>query len=124
MILPDAEARRRALTELDRTMLVEAAAGTGKTSVIAGRVAMLLAAGRPPGTIAVMTFGEAAAGELASRIRRMVERLRDGDVPRELLLALPAGLDPDQRVAITQAAARLDELTTTTIHGFCHGIVR
>ena len=35
-----------ALTELDRSLLVEAGAGSGKTSIMAGRVAMLLAARR------------------------------------------------------------------------------
>jgi CRISPR-associated exonuclease Cas4 len=37
----DKAARLRALTELDSTLLVEAAAGTGKTSLLAGRVIML-----------------------------------------------------------------------------------
>lgn len=39
MTYPDQADRVRALTELDSTMLVEAAAGTGKTSLLAGRVA-------------------------------------------------------------------------------------
>jgi ATP-dependent exoDNAse (exonuclease V) beta subunit len=34
----DAAARAIALTALDRTLLVEAGAGSGKTSVLAGRV--------------------------------------------------------------------------------------
>src|SRR5437660_6134819 len=40
--LPDETQRRRVLTDLGATLLVEAAAGTGKTSLIAGRVAILL----------------------------------------------------------------------------------
>jgi len=40
--------RLRALTQLDSTLLVEAAAGTGKTSLLAGRVVMLLAGGAAP----------------------------------------------------------------------------
>ena len=59
--------RRRALTELDSTLLVEAAAGTGKTSLLAGRVAMLLAGGAAPRSIAAITFTELAAGELHAR---------------------------------------------------------
>ncbi|RUX23026.1 hypothetical protein EOA27_01810 [Mesorhizobium sp. M2A.F.Ca.ET.037.01.1.1] len=43
--LADSIDRRRALTALDQTLLVEAAAGTGKTSLLAGRVTMLLASG-------------------------------------------------------------------------------
>lgn len=44
-VLADSADRRRALTVLDQTLLVEAAAGTGKTSLLAGRVTMLLASG-------------------------------------------------------------------------------
>jgi ATP-dependent exoDNAse (exonuclease V) beta subunit len=36
--LADTDARIRALIDLDSTLLVEAAAGTGKTALIAGRV--------------------------------------------------------------------------------------
>ena len=43
--LADTAARLRALTDLLSTLLVEAAAGTGKTALMAGRVTMLLASG-------------------------------------------------------------------------------
>jgi len=122
--LVDAAARQRALTELDATFLVEAAAGTGKTALMAGRVAMLLADGRPPETIAAITFTELAAGELALRIRQMVQALLGGDVPAVLQPALPQGPSPAQRACLESAAARLDELTATTIHGFCQGLIR
>ncbi len=36
--LPDASARLAALTDHDRTLLVEAGAGSGKTALMAGRV--------------------------------------------------------------------------------------
>ena len=48
MKLADREQRLRVLTDFETTLLVEAAAGTGKTSLIAGRVAMLLARGAKP----------------------------------------------------------------------------
>ena len=43
--LPDASARLAALTDHDRTLLVEAGAGSGKTALMAGRVALLVAEG-------------------------------------------------------------------------------
>ena len=43
--LPDAEQRRLILEELDRNLLVEAAAGTGKTTSLVGRMAALLRTG-------------------------------------------------------------------------------
>ena len=42
---PDQPARDRIATELDTTMLVEAAAGTGKTTAMISRLVALLRAG-------------------------------------------------------------------------------
>ena len=52
----DTGARVRALSDFRATLLVEAAAGTGKTSLLAGRIALLLASGAPPASIAAITF--------------------------------------------------------------------
>jgi len=73
--LADTAARLRALTELDSTLLVEAAAGTGKTALMAGRVTMLLAHGAEPGSIAAITFTELAASALGARVQRYVDDL-------------------------------------------------
>ena len=117
MTLVDDPQRRRALTSLNENLFVEAAAGTGKTALMTGRIAMLLAEGRPPGDIAAITFTELAASELTVRVARMVEALLAGEVPRELQLALPNGLDAGQRQHLATASGRLDELTTSTIMG-------
>ncbi|MBL8772179.1 MAG: UvrD-helicase domain-containing protein [Phenylobacterium sp.] len=124
MTLVDADARRRALTELDATLLVEAAAGTGKTSLMAGRAAMLLASGVLPERLAAITFTELAAGQLAQRIREMVGELVAGETPTVLAPALRDGLSPEQKANLARAAASLDDLTTTTIHGFCQGLIQ
>ena len=46
--IPDAAARRAALAAIDRSLLVEAGAGSGKTALMAGRVALLFANGVEP----------------------------------------------------------------------------
>ncbi|TGV11383.1 DNA helicase [Mesorhizobium sp. M8A.F.Ca.ET.173.01.1.1] len=124
MTLADQEARRQAMTDFSSILLVEAAAGTGKTSLMAGRVAMMLAAGRHPGEIAAITFTELAASQLARRIRETVDKLLAGDVPAFLEAVLPQGLSEQQREALVVAFPRLDELTATTIHGFCQSVIR
>ena len=73
--LPDAAARQRALLDYDTTLLVEAGAGSGKTALMAGRVALMLAHGILPRDVVAITFTEAAAAELLERI---VNRLRPG----------------------------------------------
>ena len=121
--LPDAAARRRALLDHDATLLVEAGAGSGKTALIAGRIALLLAGGIPAREIVAITFTEAASSELRERIDRFVSDLAEGHVPDQLRLALPIGLSAEQAKAIEAAAETLDELTCTTIHGFCQQLV-
>ena len=124
MTLVDEDRRRRALTDLGSTLLVEAAAGTGKTSLMAGRVAMLLASGCEPKHIAAITFTELAASELSLRIHAIVEALLAGEIPKVLRSALPNGLSVEQTSALAAAAHRLDELAASTIHGFCQEMIR
>ncbi|MVT64839.1 AAA family ATPase [Bradyrhizobium pachyrhizi] len=116
--------RLRALTELKSTLLVESAAGTGKTSLLAGRVVMLLATGTNVRSIAAITFTELAAGELRGRIAQYLDALLAGKIPEELKLAFPQGPTPDQVECLRAAASRLDELTACTIHSFCLDLLR
>jgi ATP-dependent exoDNAse (exonuclease V) beta subunit len=90
---------------------------------MAGRVALLLAGGHKPREVAALTFTELAAAELAHRIRSTVEALLRDEIPKVLDPALPSGLSLKQKTALVSAAAELDELTTTTLHGFCQTIV-
>lgn len=68
--LPDQASRLTALTAIDRSLLVEAGAGSGKTALMAGRVVVLLANGIEPKNIAAISFTEFAASELMMRINR------------------------------------------------------
>jgi ATP-dependent helicase/nuclease subunit A len=73
----DAEARRRILTEYGTNFFVEAAAGTGKTTALVGRIVGLIRVGA--GTlnrIVAVTFTEKAAGEMKLRLRNEIEKVR------------------------------------------------
>ena len=73
----DAEARRLIATALDDTLVVEAAAGTGKTTELVGRIVRVLAEGRTEvDKIVAVTFTEKAAGELKLRLRETLDRER------------------------------------------------
>ena len=50
--LADDRARRTAITIHDRSLLVEAGAGSGKTALMAARIALMLAQGISPKSIA------------------------------------------------------------------------
>lgn len=122
--LVDAQARQTALTAHGRTLLVEAGAGSGKTAVLAGRIAMLLMQGIEPKAIAAVTFTELAASELLFRVREFVSRMLRGDIPAELKLVLPDGLSDPQRESLLAAEAAIDDITCSTIHGFCQQLIR
>ncbi|WP_028352224.1 UvrD-helicase domain-containing protein [Bradyrhizobium sp. USDA 3256] len=123
-ILKDDGARRNAISLHDRSILVEAGAGSGKTAVMAGRIAVMLAEGVPPRSIAAVTFTELAASELLSRVREFVADLSAGKIAAELRVALPDGLSQVQRDNLAVASAAIDEITCSTIHGFCQRLIK
>src|SRR5436189_5070172 len=73
----DADARRAIAEALDETLVVEAAAGTGKTTELVRRILRVLATGRARMVeIVAVTFTEKAAGELKLRLREALEQER------------------------------------------------
>lgn len=123
-VLKDNAARRDAISRHDRSILVEAGAGSGKTAVMAGRIAVMLAQGVAPRAIAAVTFTELAASELLSRVRDFVADLAAGHIAPELAAGLPDGLSQAQRDNLNAAAAAIDEITCSTIHGFCQRLIK
>ncbi|MGF6872221.1 UvrD-helicase domain-containing protein [Paraburkholderia sp. MM5477-R1] len=122
--LNDDNARRTAICVHDRSILVEAGAGSGKTAVMAGRIALMLAEGVAPRSIAAVTFTELAASELVSRVRDFVAELSAARISAELKIALPNGLSPSQRANLAASSAAIDEITCSTIHGFCQRLIK
>ncbi|MFI5178525.1 MAG: UvrD-helicase domain-containing protein, partial [Vicinamibacterales bacterium] len=98
---------------LDQTVIVEAAAGTGKTTELVWRILYVLARGRAGiEQIVAVTFTEKAAGELKLRIRKELESLRQRSVEPVILEHL------------TDAIQHLEEAHVSTIHGFCADLLR
>jgi ATP-dependent helicase/nuclease subunit A len=109
---PDQAARDQIRHDLDRTLFVEAGAGSGKTSSLVGRVVALVASGSVElRAIAAITFTEKAAAELRDRIRQDLESLAaDASRPAEAERA---------RVALGQ----LDGAAIGTLHSFAQRIL-
>jgi ATP-dependent exoDNAse (exonuclease V) beta subunit len=112
MPLADHDARRAIADDLDDTLVVEAAAGTGKTTELVNRIVRILASGRAEvrGIVAV-TFTEKAAGELKLRLREALDVARTA-VPDE------------ERERLNLALQSLEEAHVSTIHGFCAELLR
>jgi ATP-dependent helicase/nuclease subunit A len=115
---PDQDQRELIQRELSRNVLVEAAAGTGKTTSMVGRMVGLLCEGRCTGArhLAAVTFTRKAAAELRERFRRELER-RLGEVR--------AGGDEAPAAARLEAAlASVEQCFIGTIHAFCARLLR
>src|SRR6185312_16841217 len=75
--LDDDGARLRIQKDLGATLIVEAAAGTGKTTMLVARIIAVLRAGIADlEHIVAVTFTEKAAGEMKLRLRTELERAR------------------------------------------------
>jgi ATP-dependent helicase/nuclease subunit A len=73
--LPDADARRRVRDQLAANLLVEAGAGSGKTSELVNRMIALVATGAATvERISAVTFTRKAAGELRERFQASLEQ--------------------------------------------------
>ncbi len=101
---PDQRERDRIIRELDTSMLVEAAAGTGKTTEMVNRIVALIEAGKcRRDQLVAVTFTRKAAAELQGRLREKLDRAEEcviGTIHSfcaRLLRERPveAGVDPD-----------------------------
>ena len=70
------EVRPTRRSDLDRSWVVEASAGTGKTTALVDRIVEVIAAGTPVETIVAVTFTHAAAGNMKLRVRHELEQRR------------------------------------------------
>jgi ATP-dependent helicase/nuclease subunit A len=105
----------RAVLDDGGDLLLSAAAGSGKTSVLVERfVRHVLEEGVAPGRILAITFTEKAAGEMKQRVR---ERLLE-------LAARDAATDPAAARRAREAAREAEGAWISTVHGFCARLLR
>ncbi|MEK6301546.1 MAG: UvrD-helicase domain-containing protein [Acidobacteriota bacterium] len=112
--LADQPARDRIRNDLDTTLVVEAAAGTGKTSELVRRIISVIKSGRAGlDRIVAVTFTDAAAGELKLRLRAEIERERQSP-----------DAAPQEKEFLNSALPQLEEARIGTIHSFCSDLLR
>ncbi len=112
--LPDQVARDRIREDLDRNLLVEAGAGSGKTTALVDRMVSLVRKhGCEVGKIVAVTFTRKAAGELRQRFQEVLEKT---------LFDLP--LEHPERGVIAAAVRDIDQAFLGTIHAFCAKLLR
>src|SRR5215470_13514355 len=100
------------LSDLDQSWVVEASAGTGKTTALVRRIAEVIAAGTAVDKVVAVTFTHAAAGNMKLRVRHELEARRERSP------------DAVERERLAEAARSLDRAFIGTIHAFCAQILR
>jgi len=121
--LVDESERRQIANDLGSTLVVEAAAGTGKTTALVERILSLLRTGiatLASGTndLVAVTFTEKAAGEMKLRLRTEIEKARTAAQPTD---------DAERRTErerLDHALEQLEAARIGTIHAFCSDILR
>ncbi len=104
--------QKQVIEARNSSILVSAAAGSGKTAVLVARImARILDPADPVGIdeLLIVTFTKAAAGEMRERIARAIQEAREAD--------------PDSAHLAGQAA-RIHTAQITTIDGFCSSVIR
>ena len=111
---PDQSERDRISEDLDRNLLVEAGAGSGKTRSLVDRMVALVGTGTcTVDRIAAVTFTRKAAAELRQRFQVSLE---------EALARTP--LEDPRRERLEDAIRDLDRAFLGTIHAFCAKLLR
>src|SRR5512146_1399265 len=128
--LADERDRLRIVSALDENLLVEAAAGSGKTHSLAQRMTSGIATGRyRVEEMAAITFTRKAAAELRGRFQQALEdRLRECSPEGRASSATGKRVDGAERERETRrlrdALAGIERLFAGTIHSFCAHLLR
>jgi len=113
MTLADEPARRLIENDLATNFLVEAAAGTGKTTSLVRRMVALLREGiTPPDRLATMTFTRKAAAHLREIFQLALEQTHRTET------------DPIKRNRLAAGLGDIDRCYIGTIHSFCARVLR
>ena len=99
--------QQQAIDARNHTILVSAAAGSGKTAVLIERIVQLIREGWRVNRMLIVTFTKAAAGEMRQRLSKK--------------LAQEAMADPTR---FSQALDDLEATEISTIHAFCQKVLR
>jgi ATP-dependent helicase/nuclease subunit A len=145
----DLEARLVAQRVFDVPVVLEAGAGTGKTTTLVARVAAWAlgpgwtvkaaelprgrheddgahaerVAGRILDTVLAITFTEAAAAEMAARVAEVFAAAASGAAPEWLDRSVLPTDEGELRLRAAKLLVGLDRLTVCTIHAYCRNLL-
>jgi ATP-dependent helicase/nuclease subunit A len=111
--ISDGAVREEVVLTSDRSYVVSAGAGTGKTQLIVDRIVVaLLSGGVEPEELVAITFTEAAASELKARVR--------GELSKRADSSSTASAETERAKSVL---SRLDSAKISTIHSFAQSVI-
>ncbi len=115
-LVEDREERDKAATDLGRSLIVEAGAGTGKTSLLLERVKnVILSEKAEMRHLVIITFTEKAAAELKMRLRNRLEE--------EYKKTQKEGKEKQSGI-IVKALEEFERASISTIHSFAAAMLK
>ncbi|MCL2469893.1 MAG: double-strand break repair helicase AddA [Alphaproteobacteria bacterium] len=131
IIAQDVRDKQTAASDPHSSVWVSASAGSGKTKVLADRVARLLLEGVKPSRILCLTFTRAAAAEMSLRLNKRLANwaiIPDEELAQDLALLQNApptkSLQRKARRLFAQVLTSPVGLRILTIHGFAQDVLR
>lgn len=111
-VIDDQDIRDRSGRDLQQSFIVDAGAGTGKTTVLVSRILGAITSGKSGlDKIVAITFTEKAAGELKLRLRAELEKaLRE--------------YSSEKWSDVRNALVEIERAQVSTIHSFCATLLR
>ncbi len=113
--------QQAALSDISRPLLILAGPGSGKTATLTHRILHFLASGVQPSQILAVSFTNAAAAEMGSRVKKLVKEARSKGLLPELLSE--PDKSPDDKAAELDTSVSTD-VETSTFHSVALKIVR
>ncbi|WP_099353828.1 UvrD-helicase domain-containing protein [Fredinandcohnia onubensis] len=112
-VIVDQEARDKITTKLNQNFLVEAGAGSGKTTSLVDRMVNLIYTGTAKiNEIVAITFTKKAADELKTRFLTVLEKKCKEES------------DPDVKFLLEEALQNIEQSFIGTVHSFCARLLR
>ena len=112
--------QQQAIDRRDRNLLISAAAGSGKTAVLVERIVQLMLENRVSiEELLIVTFTNAAAGEMKERIQKKLQQKR-----REHLMQSEGNVDRDLADFLSKQIQNVPRAQISTVHSFCIKVIR
>ena len=107
--------QQRALDTIDKSILVSAAAGSGKTAVLVERIINIIVQGKADvDRMLVVTFTNAAASEMRLKLTKAINKE----------IKASKASEPERAEKLRQQLGKMYRAYISTVHSFCNRVIK